>query len=114
MCNKAVDDSLATLKLIPDRFVAIKMIKNLFAALSGEENILYFNEGFDNVAFICNEMVVLNIDLNNINIDNNFDQKSGNFLFKNVSVLQTTICPREQNVSIPTNCILLSIICHYI
>ena len=114
MCNKAVDDSLATLKLIPDRFVAIKMIKKLFTALYGEENILYFNEDFGNVAFICNEMAVLNIDLNNINIDNNFDQKSDNFLFKNVSVLLTAICPREQNVSIPTNCILLSIICHYI
>ena len=33
MCNKAVDDSLATLKLIPDRFVAIKMIKKLFTAI---------------------------------------------------------------------------------
>ena len=39
-----------------------------------DENIIYFNEDFDNVAFNCNEMGILNIDLNNINLDNNFDE----------------------------------------
>ena len=39
-----------------------------------DENILYFNEHFDNVVFNCNEMGILNIDLNNINLDNNFDE----------------------------------------
>ena len=29
MCDTAVDDSIATLKLIPDWFVTIKMIKKL-------------------------------------------------------------------------------------
>ena len=39
-----------------------------------DENILYFDEERDNVVFSCNEMGVLNIDLDNINIDNNFDK----------------------------------------
>ena len=46
----------------------------LFIALYGDENILYFNEGFGNVVFNCNGMSILNIDLNNINLDNNFDE----------------------------------------
>ena len=33
MCDKAVDNCLATLKLIPDWFVSIKVIKELFTAL---------------------------------------------------------------------------------
>ena len=33
MCDEAVDDSLATLELIPDWFVTSKMIKKLFTAL---------------------------------------------------------------------------------
>ena len=33
-----------------------------------------FNEDFGNVIFIYNEMGVLNIDLNNIDLDNNFDE----------------------------------------
>ena len=39
-----------------------------------DENILYFNEYSGNVAFSCNEMGVLKIDLNNISLHNNFDE----------------------------------------
>ena len=46
------------------------MIKELFTALYADENILYFNEDSRNVVFSCNEMGILNIDLNNINLDN--------------------------------------------
>ena len=38
------------------------------------ENMLYFNEDSDKVVFDCNEMGILNIDVNNINLDNNFDE----------------------------------------
>ena len=74
MCDEAVDDSLAILKLIPDWFVTSKMIKKLFTALYADENIHYFNEDSGNVVFICNGMGILNIDINNINLDNNFDE----------------------------------------
>ena len=74
MCDEAVDDSLAALKLIPGWFVTSKMIKKLFPALYGDENILYFNKDSGNVIFFCNEMGILNIDLNNINLDNKFDE----------------------------------------
>ena len=74
MCDEAVHDSLAALKLIPEYFVTSKMIKKLYTALYEDENIIYFNEDFGNVVFFCNKMGILNIDLNNINLDNNFDE----------------------------------------
>ena len=40
ICDNAVDDSLALLKLIPDWFLTTKMFKKLFTALYGDENIL--------------------------------------------------------------------------
>ena len=48
MCDKAVDDSLASLKFVPDWFVTNKMIKKLFTASYAGENILCFNEDFRN------------------------------------------------------------------
>ena len=74
MCDEAVDGSLAAWKLIPKWFVTSKMIKELFTALYADENILYFNEDSGNVVFSCNEMGILNIDINNINLDNSFDE----------------------------------------
>ena len=74
LCDEAVDDSLAALKLMPDGFVTSKMIKGLYNALYADENILYFNQDSGNLVFSCNEMDVFNIDLNNINLDNNFDK----------------------------------------
>ena len=74
ICDEAVGDSLAALKLIPDWFVTSKMIRELFTALYADENILCFNEDSGNVVFSCNEMVILNIARNNINRDNNFDE----------------------------------------
>ena len=71
MCDEAADDSLAILKLIPDWFVTNKMIETLYTALYADRNILYFNEDSGNVVFSCNEMGILNVDLNNINLDNN-------------------------------------------
>ena len=52
----------------------VKWFKKLFTALSADVSILYFNEDFGNVVFNCNGMGILNIDLNNINLDNNFDE----------------------------------------
>ena len=74
MYDEAVDDSLAALKLVSNFFVTSKMIKKLFSALCTDENILYFNEDSGNVVFSYNEMGIHNIDLNNINLDNNFDE----------------------------------------
>ena len=50
------------------------MIKKLYTAFYAEKNILYFDEDSDNVIFSCNEMGIVNIDLKNINLDNNFDE----------------------------------------
>ena len=54
------------------------MIKKLFTALYADENILYFNEDSGNVLFNCNETGILNINLNNINFDNDFDENDPN------------------------------------
>ena len=62
------------MKLILDMFVTTKMIKELFTTLYADENILYSNEDSGNVVFSCSEMSILNINLNNINLDNNFDE----------------------------------------
>ena len=74
MCDKDVDDLLAALKLILDWFFTDKTIKELFTALYADENILYLNEDFGHIIFSCNEIDILKIDLNNINLDNKFDE----------------------------------------
>ena len=74
MCDNDINDSLALLKFLPDRFLTNKMFKKLFTTLYGDENILYLNKNTRNVVFTCNTMVFLNIDVNNINLDNNYDE----------------------------------------
>ena len=72
--DEAVDVSLAELKLIPDWFVTSKMLEKLYTALFTDENTLYFNESSAKVAFCYDEMGILCVSLNNINLDNNFDE----------------------------------------
>ena len=50
------------------------MIKKLIIALYTDGNIFYSNEDSGNVVYSCYKMGFLNIDLNNINLDNNFDE----------------------------------------
>ena len=42
MCDEAVDDSVAALKLIPDWLVTRKMIKRLYTALYADDGLLFF------------------------------------------------------------------------
>ena len=74
MCDKAVDYSLARLKLIPDCFVTSKMIIKLFTGLYADKNICYFDEDSGEAVFDCKRMDILDIDLNNISLDGEFDQ----------------------------------------
>ena len=50
------------------------MIKKLYTAFCADENIIYFDEDSGNALSFCNEMRILNIDLNNINLDNTIDE----------------------------------------
>ena len=50
------------------------MIKKFFAALYADENVLYLNEDSGDAVFSYNEMGINYIDLNNSNLDNNFDE----------------------------------------
>ena len=65
------------MKLIPNWFDTSKMIK-LFAALYADEIMLYFNEDLGDAVFNYNEMSIVNIDLNNTNLDGNFDEEDPN------------------------------------
>ena len=72
MCDKAVNDSLAAQKLIPDWFVASKIIEKKL--MLWMEMKIYSNEDSGEVVFNCNEIGVVNIDLNHISLDDNFDK----------------------------------------
>ena len=72
--DEVADNLLATLKLIPDWFAKGKIIKKNFTPLFADKNIFYFNEDFSNVVLNWNKTGILNIDLNIINLDNNFDK----------------------------------------
>ena len=43
-----------------------------------DENIIYFNEGSGDAIFDYNERGIVNINLNNINLDDNFDEEDPN------------------------------------
>ena len=79
MCDKAVDDCLVALKFLPDWFATSKMATKHFTALYADGNILFFNEDPGNVVFSCNEMGILNTDLNNVNLDDtNYEEDDPN------------------------------------
>ena len=62
------------MKTIPDWFVISEMIKKIFTALYANENIPCFNEDSD-IVLNCNKMGIVRIDINNISLVNNFDEK---------------------------------------
>ena len=74
VCDEAIDDSLAALELIADWFVTSKMIKELYTALYAGDGLLFFDEDSGDVTLCCNEMDILSVNLNNIDLDNNFDE----------------------------------------
>ena len=57
------------------------MIKKLYTPLYTDENILYFNEDSCDVTFCCDKMGILSVNLNNINLDNNFDEDDPDTIF---------------------------------
>ena len=50
------------------------MIKKLYTALYVDKNMLCFHEDSGDAGFFCNGMGILRINLNNINLDKNFDE----------------------------------------
>ena len=55
-------------------FFTSKVIKKFFTALYADENVLYLNEDSGDAVFSYIEMGINYIDLNNSNLDNNFDE----------------------------------------
>ena len=50
------------------------MIKKLYTALYADYGLPFFDEDTGDVIFCCNEMGILSISLNNISLDNYFDE----------------------------------------
>ena len=50
------------------------MIKKLYNALYTDDGPLFLDEDSGDVTFCCNEMGILSVNLNNINLDNIFDE----------------------------------------
>ena len=46
----------------------------LYTALYAGDGLLFFDEDSGDVTLYCNEMGILSVNLNNINLDNNFDE----------------------------------------
>ena len=60
ICDKAVDDSLASFKLILNWFITSKIIKKPYAGLYADGNMLYFDEDSNNFVFNYNVISILN------------------------------------------------------
>ena len=54
-------------------WLGIKWLKN-YTALYADHGLIFFDEDSGDVTFCCNEMGILSVNLNNINLDNNFDE----------------------------------------
>ena len=50
------------------------MIKKLYNALYADDGPLFLDDDSGDVTFCCNEMGILSVNLNNINLDNIFDE----------------------------------------
>ena len=74
MWDEAVDDFLIALKFIPDWFVTSKMLEKFDNALHGKNDILFYNGGFYKITFIANQKDILAVDLEKINLHNDFDE----------------------------------------
>ena len=57
MCDEAADDCLAALELLPDLFVTNKMLEKLDNTLQTNDDILFYNEDFEKVRFIANQIL---------------------------------------------------------
>ena len=74
MRNKAVDDFLPALKFVSDWFATSKIVKRLLTELYADDNILFFDEYAGDAIFCCNQMDILRVDLNDINLDDNYNE----------------------------------------
>ena len=50
------------------------MIKKLYNALYADDGPLFLDDDSGDTTFCCNEMGILSVNLNNINLDNIFDE----------------------------------------
>ena len=74
------------------------MIEKLFTALYADGNILYFNEDSDDAVFNYNETGNANIDLNNINLVDNFEEEDPNAIILSEFWLDILNFKKEKNL----------------
>ena len=73
MSDEAVDNYLVALTFIPDWSVKSKMFEKLNNALHTKDDILFYDKNFDKITFIVCQRHILAANLDEINLDNNFD-----------------------------------------
>ena len=72
MCNKAVDTCLLVLKFVPDWFVTNKMLEKNDVVFSTNDIDVDIDSNI--ATFLSDGMDLVTIDLNNINLDDYFDE----------------------------------------
>ena len=82
MRDEAVDDLLAALKLILDWFVTNKMMKKFYTDLYADDDLRFLDNDSGNVTSCCNEIDILSVNLNNINLGDNFDKNDSDVIIR--------------------------------
>ena len=72
MCDKAVDTCLLVLKFVPDWFVTNKMLEKNDVVFSTNDIDVDIDSNI--ATFLSDGMDLVTIDLNNINLDDYFDE----------------------------------------
>ena len=62
------------MKFIPDWFVTSNVLEKLGNALHANDDVLFYNEDFGKVTFIANQKHTLAVDLEKVNLDNNYNE----------------------------------------
>ena len=82
MRDEAVDDLLAALKLILDWFVTNKMMKKFYTDLYADDDLRFLDNDSGDVTSCCNEIDILSVNLNNINLGDNFDKNDSDVIIR--------------------------------
>ena len=68
MCDEAVVNSLAALKLVPDWFITSQILEKFSDSLLANDDALIFDEYFGKVTFYANQIGILGVDFDKLTL----------------------------------------------
>ena len=68
MCDEAVVNSLAALKLVPDWFITSQILEKFSDSLLANDDVLIFDEYFGKVTFYANQIGILGVDFDKLTL----------------------------------------------